>query len=59
MDDGDELRSAPVGSADLNAAFALPIDILLEVVSHTDVVSAIQLTQVNVFVVVLGPRNVI
>jgi len=61
MSDGKKSSSAPVGAAGSNfgAGFdVLPLEVLLEVVPYTDVVSAIQMTQVSDFVVVLGIRNV-
>lgn len=58
MDDKNKINSAPAGVAHRGAAFhALPIEIFLEVVPHTDVVSAIKMTQVSGFNVILVTRN--
>jgi len=59
MDDINETSSAPVRRvAHHRAAFdALPFEVLLEVVPHTDIVSNIQMTQVSSFNVILVTRN--
>lgn len=58
MGDKNEISSAPAGVAHYGAAFhALPIEIFLDVVPHTDVVSAIKMTQVSDFDVILVTRN--
>lgn len=57
MDDRNETSSAPAGVAHRPAFDALPIEILFEMVPHTDVASAIQMTQVSGFNVILFTRN--
>jgi len=58
MSDANKTGSAPVRTACFDAGFvALPIEVLLAVVPHTGVVSAIQMTQVSDFIVVLGCRS--
>ena len=53
MSDGNRLRSALVRTACLEASLvALPIEVLLEVVSFTDVVSAIKMTRVSALITV-------
>lgn len=59
MDDRNQISSAPAGMTNYRAALdALPIEILLEVVPHTDVPSAIQMTQVSDFDVILVTRHI-
>jgi len=54
----NKTRSTRPRAEYLDAGFAaLPLEVLLEVVLYTDVVSAIQMTQVSDFIVVLGSRN--
>jgi len=58
MNDINETSSAPAGVAHQRVAFdALPLEVLLEVVPHTDVVSSMQMTQVSGFNVILVTRN--
>jgi len=58
MNDINETSSAPAAVAHHRAAFdALPLEVLLEVVPHTDIASNIQMTQVSGFNVVLVTRN--
>lgn len=48
----------PLRAACSDAGFVtLPIEVLLEVVPYTDVVSAVQMTQVSDFIVDLGCRS--
>jgi hypothetical protein len=58
MDDRNETSSAPASFTHHGVAFgALPLEVLLEVVPHTDVVSTIQMTRVSVFNVIPFTRN--
>lgn len=57
MDDTNETSSVPAGLAHRPALDALPIEILFEVVPHTDVVSAIQMTLVSGFNLIFFTRN--
>ena len=56
MDHGKGLGSAPVGIVGFSLRFdTLPVEIWLEVVSHTAVGSAIQITRVsNLIIIILG-----
>lgn len=57
MSDGNRLRSALVRTACLEASLvALPIEVLLEVVSYTDVVSAIKMTRVSALITFREPK---